>query len=223
MIWTLALSLASSCGRCGLADRSNGAELFGWCFTKVFIESVPTPDSETDRQRVHFPARQEGIPAHDAGATSVAPPRSLSLSYGAYGVFLVLVEQHHHFPSSGLDDVCGFFDGVSRTMGSTVGHLASPQLLLLLLYKMELFCDSRSRTRTRYTHTNTHAILLLLLLSRRVADLQERKKSLSGSSEEFSERRNQKELLADTRTHGKLLYAHGKLSLVTASPWLSKN
>lgn len=145
---------------------------------------------------------------------------SLSLSYGAYGVFLVLVEQHHHFPSSGLDDVCGFFDGVSRTMGSTVGHLASPQLLL---YKMELFCDSRSRTRTRYTHTNTHAILLLLLLSRRVADLQERKKSLSGSSEEFSGRRNQKELLADTRTHGKLLYAHGKLSLVTASPWLSKN
>lgn len=82
-------------------------------------------------------------------------------------------------------------------MGSTVGHLASPQLLLLLLlYKMELFCDSRSRTRTRYTHTNTHAILLLLLLSRRVADLQERKKSLSGSSEEFSGRRNQKELLA---------------------------
>lgn len=147
---------------------------------------------------------------------------SLSLSYGAYGVFLVLVEQHHHFPSSGLDDVCGFFDGVSRTMGSTVGHLASPQLLLLL-YKMELFCDSRSRTRTRYTHTNTHTILLLLLLSRRVADLQERKKSLSGSSEEFSGRRNQKELLADTRTHGKLLYAHGKLSLVTASPWLSKN
>lgn len=137
---TSTLSLASSCGRCGLADRSNGAGLFGWCFTKIFIESVPTPDSETDRQRVHFPARQEGIPAHDAGATSVAPPRSLSLSYGAYGVFLVLVEQHHHFPSSGLDDVCGFFDGVSRTMGSTVGHLASPQLLLLLLllYKMEL-------------------------------------------------------------------------------------
>lgn len=125
---------------------------------------------------------KKGIPAHETGATSVAPPRSLSLSYGAYGVFLVLVEQHHHFPSSGLDDVCGFFDGVSRTMGSTVGHLASPQLLL---YKMELFCDSRSRTRTRYTHTNTHAILLLLLLSRRVADLQERKKSLSGSSEEF--------------------------------------
>lgn len=124
---------------------------------------------------------------------------SISLSYGAYGVFLVLVEQHHHFPSSGLDDVCGFFDGVSRTMGSTVGHLASPQLLLL--YKMELFCDSRSRTRTRYTHTNTHAILLLLLLSRRVADLQERKKSLSGSSEEFSGRRNQKELLAPT--HGR--------------------
>lgn len=84
-------------------------------------------------------------------------------------------------------------------MGSTVGHLASPQLLLL--YKMELFCDSRSRTRTRYTHTNTHAILLLVLLSRRVADLQERKKSLSGSSEEFSGRRNQKELLA--QTHGR--------------------
>lgn len=81
MIWSLAHSLASSCGRCGLADRSNRAELFGWCFTKIFIESVPTPDSETDRQRVHFPARQEGIPAHDAGATSVAPPpRSLSLS-----------------------------------------------------------------------------------------------------------------------------------------------
>lgn len=57
---TSTLSLASSCGRCGLADRSNGAELFGWCFTKIFIESVPTPDSETDRQRVHFPARQEG-------------------------------------------------------------------------------------------------------------------------------------------------------------------
>lgn len=170
-----------------------------------------------------FRRGKKGIPAHETGATSVAPPRSLSLSYGAYGVFLVLVEQHHHFPSSGLDDVCGFFDGVSRTMGSTVGHLASPQLLLLLLYKMELFCDSRSRTRTRYTHTNTHTILLLLLLSRRVADLQERKKSLSGSSEEFSGRRNQKELLADTRTHGKLLYAHGKLSLVTASPWLSKN
>lgn len=66
---------------CGLADRSNGVELLGWCFTKICIESVPTPDSETDRQRVHFPARQEGIPAHDAGATSVAPPpRSLTLS-----------------------------------------------------------------------------------------------------------------------------------------------
>lgn len=166
-----------------------------------------------------FRRGKKGIPAHETGATSVAPPRSLSLSYGAYGVFLVLVEQHHHFPSSGLDDVCGFFDGVSRTMGSTVGHLASPQLLLLLLlYKMELFCDSRSRTRTRYTHTNTHTILLLLLLSRRVADLQERKKSLSGSSEEFSGRRNQKELLAaGTHTDAR------KTEPLSASPWLSKN
>lgn len=57
------------------------------------------------------------------------------------------------------------------------------------------------RAHVHGTHTQTHTILLLLLLSRRVADLQERKKSLSGSSEEFSGRRNQKELLAPT--HGR--------------------
>lgn len=154
------------------------------------------------------------------------PPRSLSLSYGAYGVFLVLVE-HHHFPSSGLDDVCGFFDGVSRTMGSTVGHLASPQLLLLL-YKMELFCDSRSRTRTRYTHRNTHtrfcSCCFFLVASRWI--YKNGKSHSPAPPRNFQEGEIKRNCLPRGRTrttHGKLLYAHGKLSLLSASPWLSKN
>lgn len=178
---TSTLSLASSCGRCGLADRSNGAELFGWCFTKIFIESVPTPDSETDRQRVHFPARQEGIPAHDAGATSVAPPpRSLSFSrtYFLYSwssttTFLLLVWMT-------------FADFSTESRGQWAALWATSLLLSCCCCCCSTKWNSFAilgRAHVHGTHTQTHTILLLLLLFRRVADLQERKKSLSGSSE----------------------------------------